>query len=167
VQFGQDNGVKQSPEPLVAAADGQPRHQVGALCWRASRSGIEVLLVTSRETGRWVIPKGWIDDGLSAAAAATREAWEEAGVRGRAGTELGVFTYDKVIDRDTKTAARAPCVVAVHAVEVTGKAKDFPEAGQRRVRWFERGKAARKVTEPALQTLILGFDPAGAAPVQG
>ncbi len=158
--------MKQSSEPLVADPDGPPRAQIGALCWRISRAGIEVLLVTSRETGRWVIPKGWLGIGLSAGEAAAREAWEEAGVRGRAGAELGVFTYDKVTDRDTKAAARVPCVVAVHAVEVTGKAKDFPEAGQRRVKWFERGKAARKVTEPALQSLILGFDPTGAAPVQ-
>ena len=59
------------------------RHQVAALCWRMGQGGaVEILLVTSRDTGRWVIPKGWPMDGKSASAAAAREAWEEAGVKG-------------------------------------------------------------------------------------
>ena len=155
--------MKQSPEPLVAAPDEPVRTQVGALCWRRSRAGVEVLLVTSRETGRWVIPKGWPCVGLSAADSAAREAWEEAGVRGAAGAEVGLYTYEKVINRDSKTPAAVPCVVSVYPVMVSDKARKFPEAGQRKVKWFGREKAARKVTEPALQALILGFDPAAEA----
>ena len=56
--------------------------QIGAICWRMHRAKVEVLLITSRDTGRWVIPKGWPMQGLSDAEAASIEAWEEAGVRG-------------------------------------------------------------------------------------
>ncbi|MEN9850080.1 MAG: hypothetical protein RL128_243, partial [Pseudomonadota bacterium] len=58
------------------------RTQYGALCWRMHRGKVEVLLITSRDTGRWVIPKGWPIDGLAPAQTAAREAWEEAGVEG-------------------------------------------------------------------------------------
>jgi 8-oxo-dGTP pyrophosphatase MutT (NUDIX family) len=151
--------VKRSPAAAFASHDGAPRTQVGALCWRRAPAGPEVLLVTSRETGRWVIPKGWPIADLTAEAAALREAWEEAGVRGAAGAAVGLFTYDKVVNREARRPEAVPCVVAVFAVEVTERAKDFPEAGQRRVKWFPRDRAARKVHEPALQALILGFDP--------
>ncbi|MDM7459888.1 MAG: NUDIX domain-containing protein, partial [Paracoccus sp. (in: a-proteobacteria)] len=71
--------------------------QVGAIC-RDRVSG-DVLLVSSRGTGRWVIPKGWPMAGRSLAEAAAQEAWEEAGIRGRIHEgELGRFTYDKVQD---------------------------------------------------------------------
>lgn len=143
------------------ADDGAPRQQHGALCWRHRDDRIEILLVTSRETGRWVIPKGWPVDGLDPAAAAAREAWEEAGVRGRVMPQpLGVFAYDKVLDRESRSETAVACVVTVHAIEVTAMDDRFPEAGQRRLRWFSRSKAARKVDEADLRALIEGFAPA-------
>ena len=57
------------------------RVQVAALCFRETDTGKDVLLITSRGTGRWIVPKGWPIDGMGGSEAALREAWEEAGVR--------------------------------------------------------------------------------------
>ena len=57
--------------------------QVAALCWRLRKNTLQFVLITSRDTGRWVIPKGWPVPGLALSAAAASEAWEEAGVIGR------------------------------------------------------------------------------------
>lgn len=141
--------------------DGEvPRTQYGALCWRRSRGQVEVLLVTSRETGRWVIPKGWPNSPLSPQASAAREAWEEAGVKGEMGPAcIGVFSYEKVIDHDLPGPPTLPCVVTVFPLRVTHQNRSFPEARQRRLKWFARDKAARKVDEVELQAMIAAFDP--------
>lgn len=133
----------------LKAAEG--RGQIGAICWRMHRAKVEVLLITSRDTGRWVIPKGWPMEGLSAAEAAVIEAWEEAGVRGEINPEsLGSFGYDKVL-----SATKAiPCTVTVFGLRVATLHTDFPERKQRRRKWFTAEKAARKVAEPELRQLL-------------
>lgn len=137
-----------------------PRTQYGALCWRRAGGKVEVLLVTSRETGRWVIPKGWPIPDLTPEASAAREAWEEAGVKGEVGSAcLGVFAYEKVIDHDLPGPPTLPCIVTVFPLRVTRQNRSFPENGQRRMKWFPLEKAARKVEEPELQALIATFDP--------
>ena len=134
---------------------GETRSQTGALCWRMHRRRVEVLLITSRDTGRWVIPKGWPKDGMTAAEAAASEAWEEAGVRGQIAEEpVGLFTYDK--RRTAKPPL--PCVVSVFALRVTGLADQFPERHERRRKWFPAAKAARNVDEAELRTLLLALD---------
>lgn len=142
------------PEPA------DTRTQYGALCWRAGREGIEVLLITSRDTGRWVIPKGWPIDGLSPEASAAREAWEEAGVEGQADTHcLGLYSYDKGLGRgEGPKRQTVPCVVAVYPLQVSALAGSFPEEKQRRRKWFRPRKAARKVAEPELQALLANLD---------
>ena len=143
---------------FLAAGDGAPRTQFGALCWRMHRGRVEVLLITSRDTGRWVIPKGWPMAGKDAAEAAAQEAWEEAGVSGEVGADaVGFYGYDKT--RKTKEAL--PCVVSVFPLRVEGLAKRFPERKERRRRWFGAEKAAKLVAEPELQALLarLGDDP--------
>ena len=143
-------------------SDAERRTQFAALCWRSTRGRTEVLLVTSRETGRWVIPKGWPIAGLSPAEAAAREAWEEAGAKGKMAEQaLGFFTYDKVLDRASDPVA-LPCIVAVFPLRVTRRGKVFPEMRERRVKWFPLDRAAQKVDEPELQRLIAGFTPVGA-----
>jgi 8-oxo-dGTP pyrophosphatase MutT (NUDIX family) len=130
------------------------RNQYGALCWRRREDVPEVLLITSRDTGRWIIPKGWLIEAASPAETARQEAWEEAGVRGEvSGTSLGYFAYRKdILGKDI-----VPCVVEVFALEVDDLAKDFPEKDERRRKWFAPEKAARKVDEAELRSLILGF----------
>ncbi|MFN6977287.1 MAG: NUDIX hydrolase [Gemmobacter sp.] len=131
--------------------------QVGALCWRIRRGAIQVLLVTSRDTGRWVVPKGWPMPGRTPHAAAAREAWEEAGVEGAAMARcIGTYTYDKALD----TGRVVCCAVSVFPVEVTALAKTWPEKHERRRRWMDLTAAARRVQEPELAALIAAFDPA-------
>lgn len=133
----------------------EPRSQFGALCWRMHRGRVEVLLITSRDTGRWVIPKGWPMPGKSAPEAARQEAWEEAGVRGQgAETALGLYSYDKA--RKVKDAL--PCVVSVYPLRVEALAARFPERKERRRRWFAAADAARQVAEPELRALLLALD---------
>lgn len=136
-----------------------PGSQNAALCWRTHRGRIEVLLVTSRDTGRWLLPKGWPMQGRSAAGSAEVEAWEEAGVVGQAEEQpVGYFGYDKVLGPD----ACLPCIVSVHPLRVERLARRFPERRQRSRKWFSAAKAARKVAEPELRDLLerLAQDPA-------
>jgi 8-oxo-dGTP pyrophosphatase MutT (NUDIX family) len=127
-----------------------PARQIAALCWRLRKGVMQVLLISSRDTGRWVIPKGWPIDGMNPAAAAAREAWEEAGAEGRvAEVELGAFGYDKQL----KTAS-IPCSVSVFALQVRRLAHRFPEHKQRLRRWVAPEEAAKLVQEPGLQALL-------------
>lgn len=136
-----------------------PRVQYAALCWRPSgRSaldGVQILLITSRDTGRWVIPKGWPMPGLTPDAAAAREAWEEAGVSGQPLAQpIGSYAYDKGIGVERLPL---PCRVDVYPLQVDDLANRFPERKQRRRKWFSPKKAARKVAEPELQALLAAF----------
>lgn len=131
--------------------------QTGALCFRVTKKrGPEILLVTSRDTGRWVIPKGWLMKDRTPAEAALREAFEEAGVEGQvAGAMLGFYAYDKIMpDRSAQ-----PCIVSVYPVKVGRLRADYPESGQRRRRWFQPSRAARKVAEAELGAILAAFAP--------
>jgi 8-oxo-dGTP pyrophosphatase MutT (NUDIX family) len=143
-------------KPALTQPPAAARVQVAALCWRRSKKGLRILLITSRDTGRWVIPKGWRMRNRSDPEAAAREAYEEAGLRGIVSEHsLGLYTYLKTFPGGQQT----PCTVRVFPLEVTERLKSYPETGQRRVKWFPPEKAARKVAEPELSTLIRGFEP--------
>lgn len=131
------------------------RLQVAALCWREGATGREVLLVTSRGTGRWVIPKGWPMAGKTSAQSAAQEAWEEAGVRKGYFTDvpLGSYHYGKRHD----SGAVEPLETLVYAVEVTDLRDDFPEADQRSRQWFSPKEAATLVDEPELSAILARF----------
>ncbi|QFT59156.1 NUDIX domain protein [Sulfitobacter sp. THAF37] len=132
------------------------RTQFAALCYRVRRGKVEVLLVTSRGSKRWIVPKGWPMDARTPAAAALQEAWEEAGVIGRADDRcLGVYTYAKEIG----DALDVPCLAMLYPVQVTSLSEQYPESAQRRRKWMSRKKAARLLVEPELSRLILDFDP--------
>ncbi|MBB4576050.1 NUDIX hydrolase [Rhizobium lentis] len=132
-----------------------PRQQYGALCYRV-RNGdkLEVLLMTSRDTGRWVIPKGWPINGKCAHEVAAQEALEEAGVKGPVETEtLGAYTYPKML----RDGVRVSCKVQVYPLEVTDMAKNFKEKGERTIEWVSFDEAAGRVREPELRHLFLAF----------
>ena len=102
----------------------ESRTQYGAVCWRLHRGKVEVLLVTSRDTGRWIIPKGWPISGLTPADTAAREAWEEAGVQGELlGGDLGAYGYAKALDPKRSI----PCSVQVVGLRVARLKDKFPE----------------------------------------
>jgi 8-oxo-dGTP pyrophosphatase MutT (NUDIX family) len=134
--------------------------QYGVIAWKQAEDGHRhVLLITSRETKRWVIPRGNPIAGLSPPEAAIQEAWEEAGIRGETGEEpIGVFQYDK----RRLNGALVPAEVEVFEMRVTEEASSWPEAHERERRWFVPGEAAAAVHEPDLKILLLRFgrDPA-------
>jgi len=148
---------------IAAAEGGIPRKaakpgrsagiQYGALPYRVHKDAtLEVLLITSRETKRWIIPKGWPIRGLKPGEAAAREAYEEAGVRGRVGRSLGNYTYRKFSpDRQ----AFYPCEVRVYPLAVTKQLKDWPEARERKARWYSMSEAVSLVAEDGLREIIL------------
>jgi 8-oxo-dGTP pyrophosphatase MutT (NUDIX family) len=125
--------------------------QVAALCWRKKKKKREVLLITSRETRRWVIPKGWPMDGLKDFNAAKTEAYEEAGVTGRVTRKpLGKFLYDK-IRRDSTTRV----TVTVYGLEVHDMLKSWPEKSERKRTWFSFEEAAKLVDEAGLKAIFM------------
>lgn len=132
------------------------RRQVAALPWRRGAEGIEILLVTSRETRRWVTPKGGRMTGKTDAQSAAQEALEEAGVEGAVtDAPIGTFRYLKVLKR------RAPrwCVVALHALEVRVEHPAWPEQAERQRLWMSVEEAATRVSEADLAVLIRAFCP--------
>lgn len=130
------------------------RQQYGALCWRLDKGKPRILLVTSRGTGRWIIPKGWPVKGEDGPGSALVEAWEEAGVKGKAGSSpLGRYSYPKALD----SGDAIDLEVEVWPVKVEKLARRFPERKQRRRKWFSPKKAADKVQEKALARMILAF----------
>ena len=128
------------------------RVQYAALPFRRhSNSRTEIMLVTSRGTGRWIIPKGWPMKRKAPHAAAALEALEEAGVVGQIGKRpLGSFPHEKLL----KEGELVICDVKVFALEVTRQRKTWPEKGKRSVKWFSRAEAARTVREPVLRDII-------------
>jgi 8-oxo-dGTP pyrophosphatase MutT (NUDIX family) len=153
---------------IPAEPDREPRAQFAALPWRRSADGaLEVLLITSRETRRWVIPKGWPVKGLTSAQSAAREAFEEAGVRGDTGKKkLGAYHYDKRLGTGRLQRVR----VSVYALEVQRELETWPEKDQREKLWTSPAEAAKLVDELDLKALIAEFVPAeprtGSAPTK-
>ncbi|WP_306118222.1 MULTISPECIES: NUDIX hydrolase [unclassified Roseitalea] len=137
------------------ASDEAVSRQAAALVWRHRKNRLEILLITSRGTGRWILPKGWIEGAETAAQAAIREAWEEAGIEGTlSDAPLGSYRYDKL---DADDASSTPCRVDVFALRMDRQAKNWPERGERERKWTTAGKAARLVEEPELAALIEAF----------
>ena len=128
------------------------RLQVAALCYRGNGPDMEVLLVTSRDTGRWIIPKGWPISGLKTSEAALQEAWEEAGVRNSQATTqpIGTYTYDKVMH----AGLPVPVETLVFPVDVKELSQDFPESRQRERRWVTPEAAAELVNECELKDIL-------------
>ena len=130
------------------------RVQVAALPWRKTEDGVEVMLVTSRGTGRWVLPKGWPEKREARHEAAAREAAEEAGIGGGISPrEVGRFYYEKQLP----SGMRWRCEVSVHPLEVDHVADKWPERKKRKRQWFPLQEAAGLVAEPDLGELIARF----------
>jgi 8-oxo-dGTP pyrophosphatase MutT (NUDIX family) len=144
------------PMSEVLRKSGAPRLQYAALPYRQRGDGsLEVMLVTSRETRRWVIPKGWPMKGRKPHASAAREALEEAGLIGKVGKKpIGTYRYDKRL----KGGEATPCAVEVFPLEVKSQRKRWPEQKERSVRWFARDEAAEAVQESELRAIIRSLE---------
>jgi len=143
-------------EKLRRLLGGPAAHvQVAALPWRSREDGeMEILLVTSRGTGRWILPKGWPEAGENLAQSALREAYEEAGISGDVDAEpAGSYFYDKIL----QTGLGKRCEVKVYAIRLSTISDDWPEQGQRERNWVSPEMAAEMVNEPDLAELITKF----------
>ncbi|WP_106745657.1 NUDIX hydrolase [Yoonia maritima] len=146
---------RQLPIKLRAGRKTDVRAQFAALCWRMHNDNIEICIVTTRNTGRWILPKGWPMHKQTPAQAAATEAYEEAGITGDAIDRcLGVYSYVKPLKSGT-----APIVVMVYPVHVRNVLSDWPEKGQRKRKWLSPKKAAKKLQEPELKRIVASFKP--------
>lgn len=126
--------------------------QMAALCHRGEGDRKEYLLVTSRDTARWIIPKGWPIRGLNSCETALREAWEEAGVKNSSAAQdpIGTYTYQK----RRANGFAVPVETLVYSVAVTEIAEDFPEAHERTRKWVNAETAAKLVNETELKSIF-------------
>lgn len=128
--------------------------QVAALPYREADDGtIEIVMVTTRDTGRWILPKGWPIKGVRNAKAAESEAMEEAGLIGRA--ERKAFGHYVYIKRFPKRNDEV--VVEVFPLRIERQLEDWPEKGQRQVRFFAPDEAAQLVSDLGVGDLIHAF----------
>ncbi len=135
--------------------------QVAALVYRREMGALQVLVITSRGTGRWIIPKGWPQVGRTLAVTALREAFEEAGVRGEVSQEpIGSYSYCK---SDLPPERINQFTVAVYAVQFTSQEKNWPERDQRFCEWVSPAEAAKRVEETELKQILSGFSDSGFA----
>ena len=147
-----DNRLAQRVRRLFG--DASCRLQVAALPWRVVDGRLEVMLITSRDTGRWILPKGWADKREAPADAAAREAREEAGIKGSVSRrEAGRYFYAKA----QRAGPPVPCEVVVYPLEVQKLAASWKEKAERRRQWFVPETAAGLVREPDPAELIRRF----------
>lgn len=138
------------PIPLV------PKHgktilQVAALPFVAGKSGYELVLITSRNDGRWLIPKGWPENGESLEAGAAREAREEAGIVGDIhGDPVGAYVYMKLL----ASGERIRSEVSVFPLLVRSLQSNWPERVSRERRRVPLAKAVRRVGDKDLARLL-------------
>lgn len=129
--------------------------QAAALPWRLRDGKIEVLLITSRQTGRWIVPKGWIEPGEPPHEAALREAREEAGIDGDIDPEpLGSYVYMKHLP----SGLIRRCEVTIYPLRVTAERDDWPEQELRHRSWLSPADAARRIQDAPLAELVAAFE---------
>jgi 8-oxo-dGTP pyrophosphatase MutT (NUDIX family) len=130
--------------------------QYAALPFRRNQNRLEVLLITTRNKGRWSVPKGWPIERTTPHGTAAIEAFEEAGLLGKiAPVEVGRFKHRKV-----RKKQEVKCEVRIFPLNVTNEESDWPEKGQRRRRWVSHNAAAQLVHKQGLRRAIenLGRD---------
>jgi len=136
------------------AASRVPVVQYGALPWRRTPDGLQILLITTRNTRRWIVPKGWPEAGRSPQECAAQEAFEEAGVSGAVAKEaIGVFNYKKQL----KSGQMINCQIRIYAMEVSAVAAGWPEKNARRTKWCQLAEALTLVDDPGLRRIIARF----------
>jgi 8-oxo-dGTP pyrophosphatase MutT (NUDIX family) len=128
--------------------------QYAALPWRKAGDALEILLITTLNTRRWIVPKGWPLDGKTPCASAAQEAMEEAGISGKIATiALGSFRYRKL----RKNGETVSCKVDVFPMQVARQRRSWAEKDARELRWCSVDEALARVSEPGLRRLIAKF----------
>jgi len=122
--------------------------QAAAIPYRINKDNFQILLITSRNGKKWIIPKGIIEEGDSAVETAERETKEEAGVVGKADSVEGEYTYKKW---------DGICTVKVFPMLVTGTLQEWDEQEIRSRKWFETDDALKKVKSKKLRQVLKQF----------
>ncbi|HCP81085.1 MAG TPA: NUDIX hydrolase [Octadecabacter sp.] len=149
------SGLQQQEIALGDASKTDLRTQFAALCYRIKNDKLQFCIVTTRRSGRWIVPKGWPMDGQTPMDAAAQEAYEEAGVRGKIHPRpIGVFSYNKARPEDD-----LPCIAVVYPLRVKKVLRTWPEQKERERKWVSRKKAAAMVDDFELGNIILSFRP--------
>ena len=127
-------------------------NQAGVIAYRVLDGKVQVLLMTSRDTGRWIIPKGNINGRSTPSKAAEKEAYEEAGVIGAitSSTPLGIYTYSKKLASGEARAA----TVEVYLLRITERLKKWPEKGKRKLSWVSTKEAVGLIEELGVVPLL-------------
>ena len=148
---------------MSRAAAHIPNVQYAALPWRRTKGAIEILLITTRNTRSWIVPKGWPLAGCTPSECAAREALEEAGITGEVAEDaLGSFHYDK----RRKSGDIISCKVHVFAMEVFHQRRSWAEKAARDLCWCSLEEALARVKEPSLRRLIAKFAKTSAEPIK-
>ena len=148
-------GLRQQEIELRDGSKTDLRTQFAALCYRVKDDKLQFLLITSRKSGRWIVPKGWPMDGETPMDAAATEAYEEAGVRGKIQPRpVGVFSYYRV-----KSSNELPCIAVVYPLKVKKVLNRWPERKERERKWVSRKKAMAMIDDPDLCAIIERFEP--------
>lgn len=123
--------------------------QSGVIPYRVQNGKVEVLLITTRDRRRWVIPKGGICSGMTPPESAAKEAWEEAGVIGQVNiNQLGTYKYRK---------RGKVYQVKIYLLPVDIVSEVYPEASQRQRQWLEITTAIQQIKKPSLKRIFKGF----------
>lgn len=139
---------------VSSVASQSPSVQYAALPWRVTRGTLEILLITTLSTKRWIVPKGWPLKNLSPPDCAAHEALEEAGVEGEIAAEpIGAFDYTKQRKNGEKTLVR----VQVFAMQVAHQRRSWAEKRARETHWCSVDEALTRVSEPGLRRVIVSF----------
>jgi 8-oxo-dGTP pyrophosphatase MutT (NUDIX family) len=143
-------------KPKKRRAGPAVRVQYGALPYRfTSMAALEILVVTTRQSRRWIVPKGWPIKRLTPSKSAAREAFEEAGVRGKIGARaIGIFRYKKTAGEN---GADPDYEVKIFPLLVRRQSATWPEYGQRVVQWVDPEKAISLIRDPELKTIVEKF----------
>jgi len=143
-----------SPSQVIAVTPPKALVQYAALPYRVVDGHAEVMLVTSRETKRWILPKGRPEKRLKAHEVAAAEAFEEAGI---VGTVVKDAFCHFASTKRLKNGHELPCTIKVYLLKVKKQVDEWPEKGQRERRWFTPGEAALMATEEGLIKTLLDF----------
>jgi 8-oxo-dGTP pyrophosphatase MutT (NUDIX family) len=124
----------------------QPVEQSCVVPYRVAETSVTFALITSRNTGRWIVPKGTVEPNMTAAASAAKEALEEAGLLGTTGAQpLGEYFYSK-FGRVYR--------VEIYPFLVTQQLDDWDEKHFRTREWVNAVDALSRITEAAVQDAI-------------
>ena len=126
--------------------------QISALPCRTNNGLLEVCLITTRGGGRWIVPKGWPETDVSHVEVAAQEAWEEAGLTGTVSPDL-YASY--AATKELEPGVGIPVRIDVYLMINPKQSKKFPELGQRKIKWLRIDKAAQRVDEDGLKTVLL------------